>query len=159
MAERALRYDAVIAAPFGRLGVVMHGEALVAIDFLPGGVPLTPAGTAAARRVCRQLRAYLEDPRAAFDLPLALRGTPYQRRVWRALRRIPPGRVLTYGELARRLKTGARAVGRACQANPMPIVVPCHRVVATDSAGGFMGRRRGAAIALKRWLLAHERAG
>ncbi len=113
--------------------------------------------TAAGRRAGSALRRYLGNPRIRFDVPLALEGTAFQKRVWRALRDIPVGKTIGYGELARRLKTSARAVGGACRANPVPIVIPCHRVVAAGGEGGFMGRTRGRAMALKRWLLQHER--
>jgi methylated-DNA-[protein]-cysteine S-methyltransferase len=85
-------------------------------------------------------------------------GTPFQRRVWHALRRIPSGCTRSYGELARELGSSARAVGGACRRNPIPIVVPCHRVIAAGGgAGGFMGQRSGDALAIKTWLLDHER--
>ncbi|TAM44799.1 MAG: MGMT family protein, partial [Gammaproteobacteria bacterium] len=77
--------------------------------------------------------------------------------VWNALQRIPAGKVLSYGDLARKLKTGPRAVGNACRANPIPVVVPCHRVVASNGKGGFMGKTGGKALVIKDWLLAHER--
>lgn len=156
---RPERPDAVIAAPFGRMGIRLRGGAIADIDFLPAATRLVPPRTEAVRAVCARLRAYFADPKAAFDIALAPDGTHFQRRVWRALRRIPPGKVLSYGELARSLKTGARAVGNACRANPILIVVPCHRVVAKNGAGGFMGRRAGKALRLKRWLLEHERGG
>lgn len=159
MADAPQRYDAVIRAPFGRLGIVLAGEALAAVDFLPGKTPLAAPRSAAARRVCRQLAAYLRDPRQRFDLPLAPAGSRFQQRVWQRLRRIPPGQVLTYGALARSLKSAPRAVGGACRANPVPIVIPCHRVCAASGLGGYMGRRAGRALAIKRWLLAHERRG
>lgn len=153
----AVIHDAVVVAPFGRVGIAMRGDALADVGFLPGPSPLVAPKTPAARRICARLRAYFQNPRARLDLRLALDGTPFQRRVWRALRRIPPGKVTSYGALARRIKSSARAVGNACRANPVPIVVPCHRVVAVDGDGGFMGKRGGRALALKRWLLAHER--
>jgi len=90
------------------------------------------------------------------NLPIELQGTPFQRRVWKALREIPPGRTITYSELARQLGTGARAVGGACRANPCPIVVPCHRVVAVNGLGGFSGDTSGRKLEIKRWLLRHE---
>ncbi len=158
MAASPQRYDAVIRAPFGRLGIVLAGEALAAVDFLSGKTPLVAPLSAAARRVCRQLAAYLRDPRHCFDLPLAPVGSRFQQRVWRRLQRIPSGRVLSYGALARSLQSAPRAVGGACRANPVPIVIPCHRVCAANGMGGFMGRRGGRALAIKRWLLAHERA-
>lgn len=91
------------------------------------------------------------------SLPLDLAGTPFQRQVWEELRTVPPGQTLTYGELARRLgKPGAaRAVGQALGANPLPLIIPCHRVTAAHGEpGGYS-----AGLARKRWLLAHERLG
>lgn len=150
-------YDAVVNTPFGVLGIVAH-DALTSIDFLRSGRKPRPARTALAREVCVQLRAYLSDPRHVFDLPLDLTGTSHQLRVWRALRRIPAGRTLSYGQLAAKLASGPRAIGAACRANPVPIVVPCHRVVGHNGLGGFMGGRAPAHLNLKRWLLTHEHA-
>ena len=155
MADRKKGYAAVIASPFGRLGIQAE-EALTSIDFLSDRNPLQPPRTPLARRVCAQLKAYFADPRTRFDLPLAPAGTLYQQRAWRALQRIPSGKQRTYGELARTLKSAPRAVGGACRANPIPIVVPCHRVVAANGPGGFMGATRGRALDIKHWLLAHE---
>lgn len=150
------RYAAVIDSPFGRLGIVIAGDALASIDFLPSGRLRAP-GAPLARRICRQLAAYFRDPRARFDVPLQLAGTPFQQRVWRALRAVPSGEVRSYGALARRLRTSPRAVGGACRANPVPIIVPCHRVVAQSGPGGFMGETRGRGVRIKQRLLAHER--
>lgn len=148
----------MIASPLGRLGIHAR-DALTNIDFVSARTPLLRPRTPLARAVCAQLQAYFADPDTRFDLPLAARGTRFQQRVWRALRRIPAGRVRSYGELARTLKSAPRAVGGACRANPIPIVVPCHRVVAAAGLGGFMGVTRGRALAIKRWLLEHERSG
>jgi len=173
--SKAREYDAVIAAPFGRVGFMLDGDALVDINFLDKGTPLSPPRTTQARKVSRKLRSYFNNPNISFRLPLKLSGTAFQQRVWRALRRIPAGRTLSYGKLARRLDTSARAVGNACRANPVPIVVPCHRVVASGygdvqgstsvagsrklraTIGGFMGKRSGSPLSLKYWLLEHER--
>jgi len=152
-------YDAVIPAPFGRLGVRLTDGRLSEIDFLDARVPLVRPRSATARRIARALSNYFKQPKRALRVPLALDGTAFQRRVWRALTRIPPGEVRRYGELATLLESSPRAVGNACRANPIPIVVPCHRVVARAGLGGFMGREAGAAIRLKQWLLAHERGG
>lgn len=152
-------YDAVIAAPIGRLGIKLKDGALADVSFLGEGAALHAPRSATARRVCRELRAYFTNPRFSFRVPLTLSGTAFQQRVWRALRRIPAGRTLSYGALARKLATSARAVGNACRANPVPIVIPCHRVVAANGSGGFMGKRSGSALRLKHRLLEHERAG
>lgn len=152
------QYQAVIATPYGRLGVCTAGGRLQAIDFLHAdALPLTPADQL-TREVVRQLRAYERDPCYRFSLALALYGTPFQQRVWRALCAIPPGRTRTYGELARELGSAARAIGGACRANPVPVVVPCHRVVARAGIGGFGGQTEGPELVRKRWLLAHEGA-
>ena len=156
---RAKGYDAVISTPVGRLGIVMEANALADVSFLGDTMALHAPRTTAAKRVCRQLRSYFANPRHYFRIPLTLSGTAFQQRVWREMRRIPAGRTLSYGALARKLSTSARAVGNACRANPLPIVIPCHRVVATNGAGGFMGKRSGNALRLKHKLLEHEHAG
>lgn len=138
----------------GAVGVTWNGGVLTGVDLEPG----TLAGPAERLPVSltEQLDAYFRSGSAGFDLPIELSGTPFQRRVWAALRAIPSGRTVTYGELARKLGTSARAVGGACRANPCPIVVPCHRVVATDGLGGFAGDTSGRKLEVKRWLLRHE---
>ena len=85
-------------------------------------------------------------------------GTPFRQRVWQAIHAIPSGRTLTYGELARKLNSAPRAVGGACGDNRIPLVIPCHRVVASGGIGGFMHASGGDPIAIKQWLLRHERA-
>jgi len=85
-----------------------------------------------------------------------LQGTDFQRRVWRALSKIPYAEVKTYGQLAKELQTSARAIGNACRQNPLPIIIPCHRIVASHGIGGFAGKTTGSHIDAKRWLLAHE---
>ena len=155
--SKARDYDAVVATPVGRVGIVVQDGALVDVNFLGKSAALHAARTDMARRACRQIRSYFSDPRHTFRIPLKLSGTPFQQRVWRELRRIPAGRTLSYGVLARKLDTSARAVGNACRANPVPIVVPCHRIVASNGAGGFMGKRSGNALRIKHRLLEHER--
>ncbi|CAG0945534.1 MAG: Methylated-DNA--protein-cysteine methyltransferase [Rhodocyclaceae bacterium] len=152
-------FDAVLKTPFGALGVRTKGEAIAEIRFLPPGTPARKPKAALAGRACMQLAAYLDDPQAGFDLPLDPAGTPFQRRVWRAISAIPQGKTLTYGEIAQRLKSAPRAVGQACGRNPYPVVVPCHRVVAADGGlGGFASARGGWLLDAKRWLLSHEKA-
>ncbi len=150
-------YDAVIAAPFGRIGIRTQLGRVTGIDFVSARLPLKGPQRAFVRRACRALRAYFRDSRRTVKLPLALTGSAHQRRVWRALIDIPAGEVRSYGDIARRLRSSPRAVGGACRTNPIPIIVPCHRVVAKGEIGGFMGQRSGSALAIKRWLLAHER--
>lgn len=154
-----MSHDAVVASPVGPLGIICRDGMLRSLEFLAAEAALRPP-TGLAAEVAHQLECYFRDPAFRFDLPLAVQGTPFQRRVWSELTAIPSGGRLTYGTLARRLGSGARAVGGACARNPMVIVVPCHRVVpAAGGIGGFGGRTRGAPVAVKGWLLAHEQAG
>ena len=157
MSKPRTDYSLVLDSPLGRLGVRLQQQRVCAVDFLPASAsPMAGAGQLAAR-VAAEFSAYFRDPGSAFRLPLELQGTPFQRRVWAALLAIPPGETRSYGELASQLGTGARAVGNACRRNPLPIIVPCHRVVGAAGIGGYSGQTAaGPELARKRWLLAHE---
>ena len=102
------------------------------------------------------MEGYREDPDTKFDFPIRVEGNDLQRAVWLAMCAIPRGKTRTYGEIARELGTDARDIGRACGDNRLPIVIPCHRVVAADGIGGFGHATSGYLIEVKRWLLAHE---
>lgn len=156
--RQTCEYQAVIDTPVARLGIILQGQALQEIDFLDQTVALKEAKTKAVQQVVKRLERYFHDSKVLFDLPLAPVGTPFQQKVWQAMQRIPSGEVRTYGQLAAELKTSARAVGNACRANPRPIVVPCHRVVAVNGLGGFSGDTSGDRLAIKRRLLEHEGA-
>lgn len=149
-------YHARLATPFAVLGILTHQEQLTAIDFLPADSATMPAQTPLAREVCTQLQAYLADPNFSFNLPLQPHGTPYQHKVWQALLQIPPGQTESYGALAKRLISAPRAIGQACGANPIPVVIPCHRVLGSQGLGGFMHHSGGGPLLIKRWLLEHE---
>jgi len=144
---------AVVPSPFGPLTLTQQGDALVAMDW---GRHPAEAPSALLRTAAEQLEAYFEGRLKRFDLPTAPAGTEFQRRVWAAMTAIPYGETMTYGEIAVALKSAARAVGVACGANPLPIIVPCHRVVAEKGLGGFSGL---GGIATKRRLLALESDG
>lgn len=150
-------YDLVVDFPKMKVGVKTHDGYVVEIRYLPPATDLVQPANALAEKAAQQLERYRKDPNAAFDLPLLIEGTPFQRLMWEALCAIPRGKTLTYGELGRRLDAPARAVGQACGDNRLPIVIPCHRVVAADGIGGFAHARRGYLIEAKRWLLEHER--
>lgn len=143
----------VVPSPFGPLSVTEQGDAITALDWgrLPGEGPSLLLETAA-----EQLEAYFDGRLKLFDLPLAPQGTAHQLKVWQAMQAIPYGETMTYGELALGIKSVARAVGTACGANPIPIIIPCHRVVGENSLGGFSGL---GGIASKRRLLALENDG
>jgi methylated-DNA-[protein]-cysteine S-methyltransferase len=149
-------YAFVTPTPVGVLGAVCSDGALSSIDFLDAATSALDPATPVARRVFAQLQRYFDRPEAVFDIPLALVGTPFQQRVWQLMLRIPVGDVMTYGEVARRLNSAPRAVGGACRANPIPVIVPCHRIVGQQGLVGYAGDTRGAGIAVKRWLLQHE---
>lgn len=154
----AADYDAVVDFPVFALGICTNADELTAIDFLPPRAAMAPRSPLAAEAV-RQLQAYRHDPTFAFALPLRPAGTAFQRRVWAQIAQIPPGATAAYGEVAAALRSGPRAVGGACGANPYPVVVPCHRVVSAAGLGGFGGQRDAQIdfhLAIKRWLLAHE---
>lgn len=149
-------YQAIVAAPGFALGVQCSDDEVTAIDFIEARPEQAP-GTPLAAEAARQLHAYLADPNFAFSLPLRPTGTTFQRRVWQEISAIPAGQTHTYGQLAKSLKNAPRAVGQACGANPYPVVVPCHRVVATGGGlGGFARERGGFLLDVKRWLLKHE---
>lgn len=149
-------YDAVVPAPFGKLGIGVVDGHLCRIDFLPPDtVPHAPRG-ALARGVASQLTAYFADARMGFDLPLRLDGTPYRQRVWQVIAAIPMGGSRTYGDIATELRSAPRAIGQAVGDNPLPIVVPCHRVVGRQGLGGFAHADTGYTLDIKRWLLRHE---
>jgi methylated-DNA-[protein]-cysteine S-methyltransferase len=150
-------YTAKMRTPFAVLGIRTTGAAVIGIEYLPPRERVLAPTVALAERVCRELERYLADPEFRFRVPLAPGGTVFRQRVWQALLRIPVGESRTYGELARELHSAPRAVGGACGANPIALVIPCHRVVgARGSLGGFMGVTEGDPIAIKRWLLRHE---
>lgn len=142
-----------IPSPFGLLTIFEDEGALVALEW--GRAPEGGAGdTPLLRDARRQLDAYFDGALREFDLPLQPAGTAFQRRVWARLRDIPYGSTETYGALARELATSARALAGACGANPLPVIVPCHRVVAASGAlGGYSG---GEGVATKRALLRLE---
>ena len=158
-----------IASPLGDIRLLASQAGLVRLDFADG------RGARDQRQLARafgsfelhtghstlldaaeaQLAAYWQGRLRAFDLPLDLHGTPFQRRVWQALQAIPPGSTCAYHQLAAAigLPHAARAVGAANGANPLAIIVPCHRVI--GSHGDLVGY--GGGLPIKRWLLAHER--
>ncbi|BAW80205.1 methylated-DNA--protein-cysteine methyltransferase [Candidatus Nitrosoglobus terrae] len=149
-------YDAVIATSLGRLGLSTFKKGLAGLDFLapetPERLPVSPVACEAVA----QLQAYFSDPRIMFTLPLFPQGTVFQKRIWETLNTIPMGLTVTYGTLASQLKTSARAIGGACRANPLPIFIPCHRVVSKQGLGGYSGAITGPHLDTKIWLLRHE---
>src|SRR5258706_5078775 len=151
-----MQWDAVIEFPKMKVAVVTRDALVAGIRYLPLTAELKAPENELAERAVRQLERYREDPDVKFDLPLLIEGTEFQRRVWDAMCAIPRGRTLTYGELARKLGGGdfdvPRAVGQACGDNRLPIVIPCHRVVAAHGIGGFGQSTGGHRAACQRLL-------
>jgi len=150
-----------LRSPFGVIGVCWQDERLSRVLLAPEPRP-AGAEEAGALSVPAWLRGefetYFADPHYRLACATETVGTEFQRRVWALIAAIPPGYTRTYGALAQSLQSSARAVGNACRANPVPLRIPCHRVVAARGLGGFAGDCDGRLVQIKRWLLAHEAA-
>ena len=145
-----------IPRPIGQLLIEEADNAIVAIGWEEAGDVRTAGnGSALLSEAAAQLGAYFSGRLTRFDLPLAPQGSPFETRVWTAMREIPYGETRRYGDLAATIDSAPRAVGRACGRNPIPIVIPCHRVLAKTGLGGYSGA---GGPATKRHLLALERA-
>ena len=150
-------FDALYRAPFAVLGIRTNGESVTGLEYLPGDVVPSEPKNGLAREVIRQIQCYLADPCFHFDLPMQVDGSEFRKRVWNEMRTIPAGQTLTYGDVAKRLDSAARAVGGACGDNKIPLIIPCHRVVARNGIGGFMHTTGDRETGIKQWLLRHEK--
>ena len=140
-----------VKSPLGPLTIIeLHGK-IAALDY---GLDGRDSPTPLLREAGRQLKAYLDGSLKIFDLPLAPAGTTFQQSVWKGMRRIPYGRTCSYADLARELDSGPRAIGGACARNPIPIIIPCHRVLASGHRIGGYGSPGG--LDTKRFLLQLE---
>ena len=151
-----MKYRMTMETPLGRLTLAAGDTALEEL-WLPGDMPEESFPERRTELLCRaekELQEYFCGIRKVFDLPLAPAGTPFQRRVWQELCRIPCGEVVSYGEIARRIgqPKASRAIGQANHRNPIPILIPCHRVIAAH--GGLGGYGGGLDIKIR--LLEHE---
>lgn len=147
-------FDYLLPAPFGYVGIAVARNGEI-IELLTESVAVKAQAHPRALEMARQIANYLASPHALLSLPNHRKGTSFQQRVWHAIAQIPVGQTITYAQLADRVQSGPRAVANACGANPTPLLVPCHRVVASHGLGGFMqGHPQG--LAIKRWLLQHE---
>ena len=141
--------------PFGVFALRCDEHAILETQYMSQQTKVLPPQNLLAAEAARQLRAYWQQPRRfVFDLPLLSAPTFHQRKTRAAMLAIPAGEVRTYGEIAGQIRSSPRAVGGACRANSLSLIVPCHRVVAADGPGGFMGVRRG--MHIKNMLLQHE---
>jgi len=150
-------YAARLRTPFAVLGIATGDGVVQGVRYLPRSERASAPRDAIAERTVREIERYLDDPEFRFTVPLAPGGTPFQQRTWQAIGAIPVGESRTYAEIARMVRSSARAVGGACGRNPIALIVPCHRVVGSRGAlGGFMNAAGGEPVAIKRWLLVHE---
>jgi methylated-DNA-[protein]-cysteine S-methyltransferase len=148
---------AKLRTPFAVLGIESDGRAVTRVTYLPLSERAQAPADKLCERAAREVERYLDDPEFRFTVPLSPGGTVFQQRVWNALSEIPVGQSRTYGEVARMVRSAPRAIGQACGANRIALIIPCHRVVgAMGSMGGFMNADEGDPIAIKRWLLTHE---
>lgn len=141
-----------IATPVGDVTVISDGAAITGLSWRKAK---TPVETPELKEACAQLRAYFDGELTVFDLPVHVRGSKAQQEVCAEMAAIPFGETLTYGDIAARVGLPAQAVGAACGGNPIPVIIPCHRVLGATSLGGFSG---GVGIDTKVWLLRHEGA-
>lgn len=149
-------YECVVDSPIGKIGIAFLQGRVARVDFLLSSVALVVSKTILGNLVADKVTKYFYQPHSSFNfLPLHICGTPLQKKVWRLLCKIPLGSTVTYGGLARRLGTSPRVIGAACRSNPLPIIIPCHRVVAANGLGGYCGSDS-RCVANKKWLLAHE---
>ncbi len=155
-------YATIMESPVGYLGLQLDGQTLIGIDFLgkrisPGQVQcLNKLSNETVKRIQSALNGYFSDPEKVIPPATFLNGTEFQKKVWQVLSLIKPGQTRTYGDIAGELDSSPRAVGNACRRNPVPIFIPCHRVVSASGRGGFMGKTSGEAMDIKEWLLANE---
>lgn len=149
--------QSTLTTPFGHLLFTTNGNALTSLVIsasppLPAPEDRSPLIT----HIQSELRRWFEKPHSDFSILLNPQGTAFQLRVWHALQHIPLGETRTYRDLATLLGTSARAIGNACRANPIALIIPCHRVVAKNGLGGYNGATSGEKIAIKLALLRHE---
>lgn len=143
-----------VPSPFGVLTLFQEGTSLTRLLWAARARIRNARPTPLLAEAAAQLDAYFDGRLTRFDLPVAPSGTPFEQTVWQALSAIPHGTVLTYGQLAERLNTAPRAIGRACGANPLPILIPCHRVIA--ASGELRGYSGGGGLETKAGLLRLE---
>jgi len=158
MTPSIAEYDFLYDSPTGQLGVCLDKESVTNIVWLEeaasSSLKSSPSNNRLKRKIISALDNYFASGMIDEDISLCLQGTPFQKKVWRALKKIPYGSVKTYGDVAKELNSSSRAVGQACRRNNIPLFIPCHRVVAAKGLGGFMGGYRH--VERKRWLLQHE---
>lgn len=150
------QYSSVVNTPIGKISLTVKNDQLITLDFLYDDQSIQPVIHPATEHLVEDLKGYLNDPHYQFKYAVQLYGSHFQNKIWQTLLEIPIGKTRTYGQVAKEHSSSPRAVGQACRSNPIPIFVPCHRIVAANGLGGFSGKRQGKWLKLKEWLLKHE---
>lgn len=147
----------ITATPIGKLAVKYESDFVIEVQQVASQTRATLSNDFFAKEMQKQLQAYFAGDLQTFDIQfLFANATDFQMRVWEQIRKIPFGATQTYGEIAKKIKSGPRAVGNACRSNKLLLIVPCHRVVSVSGIGGFMGDADGSLVRRKQWLLNHE---
>lgn len=149
-------YTNVFLSPIGKIGLFVENEKLTQLTLLPDNAECTYPQDSISSQIVAELRIYFKRAKHLFNVDVWLSGTRFQQNVWHALKAIPIGQTITYGTLAKQLHVSPRAIGQACKYNPIPIIIPCHRVIAANGLGGYSGKCHGKMMKVKKWLLRHE---
>jgi len=147
-------YDAIYKTPVAPVRIATHADKIIAIDWLHANCHSIFPRSKLSKQVCRSLEDYFKKACAFPAYNFHLQGTSFQKRIWKALQKIPPGGVLAYGQLAKKLNTSSRAIAQACRTKLVAIIIPCHRIVAATGLGGYSGIKKRTGI--KQWLLRYE---
>lgn len=156
MSKNVIQFQYILPTPIGKLGLVIKEQGITDLSYVEDSCTAKLPESGLAYAVFQQLNEYFNGKRKKFDLPLSPAGTDYQKRVWQRLLEITYGQSLSYGDIAKELASGPRAVGNACRCNSVLIIVPCHRVVSKTDIGGYTGKVAGDAIERKILLLKME---
>ncbi|OGT34911.1 MAG: hypothetical protein A3F11_06030 [Gammaproteobacteria bacterium RIFCSPHIGHO2_12_FULL_37_14] len=163
---QASAYSAIFFSPMGPIGIILRAKQLARLTFLEPSHshviqhPDDDSNNSSSliQQITNELQHYFEHAKHIFTISLHIEGTPFQQRVWQALQKIPSGNTLTYGTLAKKLQTSPRAIGQACRTNRLPLIIPCHRIIATHHLGGYVGNISGPFAKIKEQLLKHEQS-
>jgi len=146
--------DTLLSTPIGCIKITVNNKYLTNLKFIQKST-LKIDNSIFVKSIEQQLQSYFSNPKFKIKIPIKPHGTTFQKSVWNKLQEIPSGIVCTYGELAKKLNSSPRAIGQACKANPIPIIIPCHRIISKTSVGGFMGNST-KFLKIKKNLLSHE---
>lgn len=144
------------SSPIGPLSIILTNDVLSHIFFIKQ-LKQNETLSTNAKAIQKQLDHYFSGKNFIFDIPFNAAGTELQQKVWQELLCIPIGKTISYGDLATKIGTHPRVVAQACRRNPIPLIIPCHRVIAKNGLGGYSGRLSGKMLEIKQWLLDHEK--